>query len=176
MKVKKINSILLLILLFGCSGTSITEPDTKPIVSVELNPRLNVDSNGYYHLTIDTTKWQTLHRLSGTVYADEYVVEAFRVQWESSHYWYLGDTLGYIVNRGLTDDLVYVNYDTSYVIGFDGYEVPTINSVSYSNGEGEINTMFAPTKNMRSDTVKIMMSYWDYNYEVNYKDFMIVLD
>ena len=32
---------------------------------------------------------------------------------------------------------MYVSVDTSYVIGFNGMEVPTINPVSYSNGIGE---------------------------------------
>ena len=57
----------------------------------------------YYHLTIDTTRWQTLHRFSGSVEyvsdRDEFPAEAVRFEWESSHYWYLGDTLGYIINR-----------------------------------------------------------------------------
>ena len=51
------------------------------------------------------------------------------MEWSSSHYWTLGDTLGYWIRQGLTDDLEWVSYDTSYVVGFDGQEVPTITKV-----------------------------------------------
>ena len=58
------------------------------------------------------------------------------------------DTLGYVVKRDLTDDLVYVSYDTTYITWFNGYEVPTKNEVSYSNRYGEIGNMIAPTNQM----------------------------
>ena len=48
-----------------------------------------------------------------------------------------------------------MNNDTSYVTWFLGYEVPTINGVSYANIDGEVNTMFAPVKNMSGDTILI---------------------
>ena len=73
--------------------------------------------------------WQTLHRLSGFIIdsATTSPVQNCRVEWSSSHVWTLGDTLGYWVRKGLTDDLEWVSYDTSYVVGFDGEQVPTIN-------------------------------------------------
>jgi hypothetical protein len=144
---------------------------------------LEVDDNDYYHLTLDTTRWQTLHRFSGSV---EYVSESstqeeispegVRFEWESSHYWYLGDTLGYIVKRGLTDQLEYVTYDTIYVTGFNGMEVPTINPASYSNGNGEFNQMFAPVKSMRGDTVMVTVARQDYYGEWQGVEFYVVLD
>ena len=113
------------------------------------------DENGYYHIKLGN-KWQTIHRLSGLLWyeglaeleeGEKYPAESVKVFWESSHYWELSDTLGYYIKRGLTDDLVWVNYDTVYVTGFSGQEVPTINSASYSNAKGEFNTMFAPVRN-----------------------------
>jgi len=85
-------------------------------------------------------------------------------------------SLGYIVNRYLTNEGIYVTVDTSYVIGFNGMEVPTINPASYSNADGEVNTMFAPVKSMKSDTVTIKMSFWDYDYDVINEIFYIILD
>ena len=167
---KVITSSLLFLLLFGCSDSvSSFEPVEPDVIRVELNPRLNVDDNGYYHLEL-SDNWQTLHRVSGTAYINDVPLEVLRVNWESSHYWYLGDTLGYIVNRYLTDDGIYVSVDTSYVIGFNGMEVPTINPASYSNGEGEINTMFAPVQSMEGDTVMITM-YWYHVTELDFSDF-----
>ena len=115
--------------------------------------------------------------MSGTAYLYDEPLEVLKVHWQSSHYWYLGDTLGYIVNRYLTDEGIYVSVDTSYVIGFDGMEVPTVNFSSYSNASGEVNTMFAPVQSMEGDTVTIRMyfwSEWDFIYEEEV--FFIVLD
>ena len=171
-----ITSSLLFLLLFGCSDSVSSFESVEPdVIRVELNPRLNVDDNGYYHLEL-SNNWQTLHRLSGTAYINDVPLEVLRVQWESSHYWYLGDTLGYIVNRYLTENGVYVSVDTSYVIGFNGMEVPTINPASYSNAEGEVNTMFAPVRTMKSDTVTIRMYFWNNDYKIVDESFYIVLD
>ena len=82
-------------------------------------------------------------------------------------YWFIGDTLGYMFKRGLTDDLVYVSYDTTYITWFNGYEVPTTNEVSYSNRYGEIGNMIAPTKQMVGDTLRLTS---------NHNTFNIVLD
>ncbi len=86
-------------------------------------------------------------------------------------YWYLGDTLGYVVKRGLTDNLVYVSYDTVYVTGFNGMEVPTSNQTSYSNSNGELNNMIAPIQTMVGDTMKLTANWHDGNM-----DFYIVLE
>ena len=174
---KVITSSLLFLLLFGCSDSVSSFESVEPdVIRVELNPRLNVDDNGYYHLEL-SNNWQTLHRLSGTAYINDVPLEVLRVQWESSHYWYLGDTLGYIVNRYLTENGVYVSVDTSYVVGFDGMEVPTINPASYSNAEGEVNTMFAPVQSMVGDTVAIRMYFFnEWNFEYDWEIFYIVLD
>ena len=112
---KVITSSLLFLLLFGCSDSVVVFESVEPdVIRVELNPRLNVDDNGYYHLEL-SDNWQTLHRLSGTAYINDEPLEVLKVYWESSHYWYLGDTLGYIVNRYLTNEGIYVSVDTSYV-------------------------------------------------------------
>ena len=81
--------------------------------------------------------------------------------WESNLYWYLGDTLGYIVTQYLNDESYYVSVDTSYMIGFDGMEVPTSNVMSYSNGRGEVNNMIAPVRNMIGDTLNLKAIWFD---------------
>jgi len=177
----KMLSSLLLLLTIGCSdweANYITGgwPSEVEEIRIELNTRLDVDDNGYYHLELGES-WQTLHRLSGTVYLNDQPLEVLKVQWESSHYWYLGDTLGYIVNRYLNDQGIYVSVDTSYVVGFDGMEVPTVNCCSYSNADGEINTMFAPVQSMEGDTATIRMYFFDeWNFEYVQEVFFVVLD
>jgi len=71
----------------------------------------------------------------------------------------------------MTDDLEYVSYDTVYVTGYSGMEVPTSNMASYSNSDGEINNMIAPVKSMIGDTLRLSAYYDD-----DWKHFGIILD
>ena len=160
-----------LLLLFGCESPYIQNPSDEVDATLSFDMRLPEDSNGYYHLTVNRNTWQTTHRVSGEIKTEDYPIENFRVEWESSHYWYLGDSLGYIVNRTLNANGQYVSIDTSYMVGFDGQEVPTTNMVSLSNGSGEINNMIAPVRSMIGDTLTLT-AIW-YNSE---KRFGIVLD
>ena len=124
----------------------------------DLDARLPVDSNGFYHLNLDINNWQTLHRISGSVDSVNQQWALTKVYWTSSHYWIIGDTLGYIVNfnNPFNDtNYYYQTPDTSYITFFEGFEVPTINSASYSTMNGEINTMFAPVRSMLADTITI---------------------
>ena len=61
--------------------------------------------------------------------------------------------------------------DTSYIIGFNGMEVPTSNHISYSNSNGEINNMIAPVRSMIGDTMKL-----SYNTSDTQNHIYIVLD
>ena len=144
-----------------------------------LDAQLPVDANGYYHLTLGYN-WQTLHRISGQVSATVNEFELAKIDWSSSHYWILGDTLGYIIhqNNALNDiGYLYINNDTSYVTWFNGYEVPTVNGSSYSTMDGEINTMFAPVLAMKGDTITIsaIASFTD-GYKSNIKTLNIVIE
>ena len=172
--IKKIVGVITLSALsifIGCEDLVFSSNDEyTELVSFDM--RLPVDGNGYYHLTIDRNNWQTLHRVSGSAYTNEgNPIEFFWVEWESDLYWYLGDTLGYIINRHLNNSGVYVSVDTSYMIGFSGMEVPTSNMISYSNSYCELNNMIAPVKSMIGDTLTLT-AIW-YNSE---KRFGIVLD
>ncbi len=142
----------------------------------DVDVRLSLDENGYYHLVMERDSWQTLHRISGSVYTDEVPAELIRFNWYSSHYWYIGDTLGYVVSFGLTDDLEYVSYDTNYVTWFNGSEVPTTNCCSYSNSDGEVNNMIAPVQSMIGDTITIGYRWSDYYNNLNEGTIEIVLD
>ena len=165
--IKTIITIIVSILFISCEDNSQGTDEFK----LSFNTRLVEDNNGYYHLTLDKTKWQTLHRISGTVSVDDYGVENFWVEWESNLYWYLGDTLGYVVNRYINQQGVYVSVDTLYMVGFNGQEVPTSNEISYSNSYGQLNNMIAPVKTMIGDTMKLTANWFEGS-----KDFYIVLD
>ena len=170
--------VSLLFIFIGCENFTTNNDNNEDEIEAvfNLDPRLDQDDNGYFHLELDPTSFQTIHRISGHIYGDGEPLDVVRFYWESSHYWILGDTLGYIVNIGLTDQMVYVSIDTSYIIGFEGFEVPTINCCSYSNSEGEVNTMFGPVWTMRYDTILVSVGYINNNYNFISQSIEIVLD
>ncbi len=176
---KYLSSILLIcIVIWSCEEVNNNNNDIINVDEIvfDLEPRLEQDENGYYHLELNPSSFQTLHRISGHIYLNDEPLEVMRFYWESSHYWMFGDTLGYIVHQGLTDDLIYVSYDTTYITGFSDFVVPTINPASYSNSDGEVNTMFAPVWTMRYDTVLVSVGYFDNSYNYISQSIEIVLD
>ena len=147
---------ILPLLLLSC-----TKDNIEPLGhDFEIDARLTADSAGFYHLQLSES-WQTLHRISGQVSPVNNSYDLTKVYWESSHYWYIGDTLGYVVSRGLNSELQYVNYDTNYVTWFTGFEVPTTNQVSYSGEDGILNNMIAPVRSMIGDTLMLTAFWFD---------------
>ena len=158
----------------GCEDVS---NDIEPIL-FELDSGLLKDSNGYYHMNLDTNSVQTLHRLSGRVLRNGEPVNVIKFAWASNMYWIMGDNFGYVIaNNGLTDDLVYVGYDTTHITWFSGWEVPIVNGSSYSREDGEVNTMLAPVRSMRGDTATIYFSYYDnWLYQTSEGNFKIIFN
>ena len=176
---KYITLLLIGLVFWSCEEvTNNNDDDSVNIdeITFNIDPRLEQDENGYYHLELNPSSFQTLHRISGHAYFNDVPLEFMRFDWESSHYWMLGDTLGYFIHRGLTDDLEYVSYDTTYISGFSDFIVPTINCCSYSNSDGEVNTMFAPVWTMRYDTVIVSVRYFNNSYNYISQSIEIVLD
>jgi len=173
-----------LLIFIGCEDTKYNYPN----FNIELSVDLPQDENGYYHMNLDMNKWQSVKRLTAHITSEgkDYEwwerddMEWLGVKWRSTHYWTIGDTLGYIVKRGLTEDLMYVNYDTTYVTQFYGFEVPTVNGSSYPSTQpdtyGEVNTMFGPVKTMVGDTVHVNVSFTDWYGEYKDRTFGIILN
>ena len=153
---KRLSVLVYIILLTGCEDLN---TDNNSVYKFTLNPRLEIDNNGYYHLDVIRQNRQTLHRINGVITKDDILVENVFFEWSSNLYWILGDTLGYIINQNLNDEGKYVSTDSSYITGFKGFEVQTINCCSYSNGKGEVNTMIGLVKQMIGDTMIVNVSY-----------------
>ena len=168
-KLIKIKNNLILGIILSFLLISCEDNNTHHELSFDL--RLTEDGRGYHHLTLDKNNWQTLHRVSGLIRDEGFGVENFWVEWESNLYWYIGDTLGYVVRRNFNDEGMYVSYDTTYLTQFSGMEVATSNMISYSNSNGEINNMIAPVKSMVGDTMKLTARWYDGS-----KDFYIILN
>lgn len=138
---------------------------------------LEVDINGYYLLTLDSSSQtkQTVHRVTGIVLKDStepYPPEV--VDWESSHTWITGDTVGYVVRRIVNALGQWVIVDTNYINVPAGLIVPTINPTSISGDGGEINTMIAPIYGMKGDTMIVTAKLWTL-YDVHYDTLKIIL-
>ena len=170
--IKRIVLVLVSFLLTACD-TSLTPNrwESDGYADLVFDMRLSRDTNGFYHLVLDRDNWQTLHRVSASVTENDEGVENFRIEWDASHYWYIGDTLGYIVKRNFDSQGQYVSYDTIYLTQFTGMEVATTNQVSLSNGKGEINNMIAPVRSMIGDTMRLTADWY-----MDKANFYIVLD
>ncbi|MBT4714109.1 MAG: hypothetical protein HOB84_04995 [Candidatus Marinimicrobia bacterium] len=151
----KQKSKCVLALMLSFSILTCSDVGNESGMFIELDPRLDVDQDGYFHLELLRNTWQTTHRISGLVTIDGEAAELVRIDWTSSHYWKLNDTLGYYIEYGYTDQLEYVALGTTFITGFDDFIVPTINCCSYSNADGEINTMLAPVRSMSGDTMTV---------------------
>jgi hypothetical protein len=155
---KYIGILALTLLLFSCEDNIVDSiPDNY---TMELDGRLDTTNEGFYLLDLNQTSLQTIHRITGQLlnngeepYPPQYV------NWESSHSWVLQDTVGFMVRRVLTAWGDWVNVDTTYVTGFGGSIIPTINSTSVSGTNGEINTVIAPINEMVGDTMVVVATF-----------------
>lgn len=143
------------LLLIGCG---ITEPSYDIGVKVYSNLP-DEDGDGIPTLTLSDS-WQTIHMIDFEVTLDGEPYEYAVVKFESNLYWMLGDTLGYIIESALSDDFVYVNYDTTYVTGFNGHEVRTTNWKSYTDDEGLTRNAIAPVKTMAGEVYILWYTVW----------------
>ena len=156
-----ISVLILLTLLTSCEDTIMDElPDNY---TLELDSRLDTTDDGLYKLELNSTQnsIQTIHRISGKLLNNGEEPYPQLVEWESSHNWTLNDTAYVIVRRTINVLGSWVTIDTSYVTGFNGSSVPTINEFSYSGDGGEINTVIAPIDEMVGDTLIVKARFED---------------
>lgn len=178
---KFILNITLLLFFFICTSCSKDErllTDNGEGITIEFVEGLNddptyqlsKDSNGFYNLTLNRSKNQTIQRITGRLLRNGFPLEdqwsgsqPKKVDWESNLYWWLlrGDVVANITKTYLnlfTGELVYVNLPP--LVNWEDVIVPTINKSSYSDNEtGIVNTVIAPIQEMIGDTMKIKMTY-----------------
>jgi hypothetical protein len=131
--------LVLLSSLMSCSPEDdIFEPQEP---TLEIDGRLVMDTNGYYHLELNQMTNQTIHTVSGTV-GNTLNLPPLKVEWESNLQW------------AYQDMLVDVSNSSSYVM--DG----TVNNVI-----GPVRTMVGDTliltgtirEYLISDSIKIVL-------------------
>jgi hypothetical protein len=175
----KIRNLLfyLIIFIISCSKSDIIIDNGEGItlefvdgLNDDPTYQLSKDSNGFYNLTLDRSKNQTIQRVTGKLLRNGFPLEDLisglqpkKVNWESNLYWWLleGETVAnitYTYLNLLTGELVYVNLPP--LVNWKDVIVPTINESSYSDTEtGIVNTVIAPIQEMIGDTMKIKMTY-----------------
>jgi hypothetical protein len=136
--------VLLVVLVLLSSLMSCTVEDDILVLeqpTLEIDGRLDMDSNGYYHLELNQNTNQTIHTVSGTV-GNTLNLPPLKVEWESNLQWVYQDML------------VDVSNSSSYVM--DG----TVNNVI-----GPVRTMVGDTliltgtirEHLVSDSIKIVL-------------------
>ena len=154
--------LMLLVTLTSCTEDPISDiPDNY---TMELDGRLNRINEGFYKLKLNSTQnsIQTIHRITGKLLNNgEEPVYPQLVNWESSHQWILTDTAYVFIRKTINVLGQWVDVDTTYVTGFTGSIIPTINKFSYSGDGGEINTVIAPIDKMVGDTLIVKARFKD---------------
>jgi hypothetical protein len=157
--------IPLLILFSACTKEDIIVPQKNYIFSVDSVLTQNgikslpIDANGFYHLKLIPNSNQQPHRITGRILVNgKEPIPAENIEWESNLYWWIrrGNVVADITKS-------YINYYTGQytivslppMIASKDELVPTINKVSYSGTNGEINTVIAPISEMKGDTMVI---------------------
>jgi hypothetical protein len=154
--------LALSLLFFSCEDT-IVEPIPDNYI-MELDGRLDTTNEGLYKLELNSSNnsIQTIHRITGKLLNNGVEPNPPQlVEWESSHSWTVNDTAYVFIRRTINYLGEWVNVDTTYVTGFAGSVVPTINEFSYSGTDGEINTVIAPVDFMKGDTMTIKAHFRD---------------
>lgn len=153
--------IALLALLATIAGsctreTAWNEPDDYLLT---LDGRLPRDSAGFYHLKLLRDRYQTTHRITGSLLNSKGKVpyQEQKIAWESSHTWIFnpGDTVVKIYRRKVDMFGKWTILDSSRFVAPTTFIVPTVNPASYSSSTGEINTMIGPVLSMLGDTMTI---------------------
>ena len=136
--------VLLVVLLLLSSLMSCSVEDDILVLeqpTLEIDGRLPIDDNGYYHLELNQNTNQTIHTVSGTV-GNTLNLPPLKVEWESNLQWVYQDML------------VDVSNSSSYVM--DG---------TVTNVIGPVRTMLGDTliltgtirEHLISDSIKIVL-------------------
>lgn len=150
--------------LFLLTSCELIEP--KRVIEIELDTRLPKDKNGYSYFTLYSSETQNIHRISGTIRRNGRIPDEPRekVEWKSNLYWNLkaGDQIATVTKTYInefTGQLTVVKLPP--LISNINALVPTINSSTYNSADGTINTVIAPTWEMRGDTMTVVAKCGD---------------
>ena len=143
----RVFSLVLVVLCFwGCESNIVGVEEESPYYDFSLSTDLEIDENGYYSMNLNP-EGQSLKRI--TAYTNQFDVPQ-NVQWACDTQWsyeYMGNT----------------------------FYVDILNPSSYTDSDGEANTMFGPMSEMVGDTIGIYSGYRDLVWETIYVDSLFII-
>ena len=140
-------SLVLVVLCFwGCENNIVGVEEESPYYEFSVSTDLEIDDNGYYSMYLNSDG-QSLKRI--TAYTNQFDVPQ-NVQWACDTQW-------------------------SYEFMDNTFYVDIVNSSSYTDSNGEANTMFGPMSEMVGDTIKIYSGYRDLVWETIYVDSLFII-
>lgn len=86
---------LVLVMILAASCSTSTEDEIYGFPEMELDARLPLDSNGFYHLELNSSTHQTIHTIGGSVIN---TYEPSKVTWGSNLFWELNGELVPTIN------------------------------------------------------------------------------
>jgi len=99
-KILNIFTVILVIIFYAIvlSSCSVEEDLLEPVLpTLEIDGRLPIDDNGYYHLELNQDTNQTIHTVSGTV-GNTLNLPPLKVEWDSNLDWVFQDNLVDVTN------------------------------------------------------------------------------
>jgi len=160
--------LFILILLSGCIA-EVDKPNQsdyqillKGILTQDGKGYIPKDNNGYYRLKLTSSNQQP-HRITGIVTENNKEPNISQLlEWENNLYWWIrdGDTIANITKT-------YINLFNGQftlvqlppLISNKDELVRTINKSSYSGDGGEFNTVIAPIRKMKGDTMIVKVTH-----------------
>jgi len=141
--------VLSLLAFVGCNS-SVTGPEA-PVYELTVDNRLGEpDENGYYRMDMSDYSVGQQSLIRFTAYTNNPEIQF--VWWDCTGYW-------------------------EYEHMGEEFIVPIINHSSYTDANGEANTMFGPHISMVGDTVSVIFGYVDSIHELEYhRIFDVILD
>ena len=141
--------VLSLLAFIGCDS-SVVGPEA-PVYELTVDNRLGEpDENGYYRMDMSDYSVGQQSLIRFTAYTNNPEIQF--VWWDCTGYW-------------------------EYEHMGEDFVVPIINHSSYTDANGEANTMFGPHISMVGDTVSVIFGYVDSIHELEYhRIFDVILD
>ena len=141
--------VLSLLAFIGCDS-SVVGPEA-PVYELTVDNRLGEpDENGYYRMDMSDYSVGEQSLVRFTAYTNNPEIQF--VWWDCTGYW-------------------------EYEHMGEDFVVPIINHSSYTDANGEANTMFGPHISMVGDTVSVIFGYVDSIHELEYhRIFDVILD
>ena len=100
-KILNILTVILVILFYAMVLSSCSVEDELLVLeepTLEIDGRLPIDGNGYYHLELNQDTNQTIHTIGGTINNHE-IYNPLKVEWSSNLEWVYQDMLVDVTNH-----------------------------------------------------------------------------